>query len=60
MPCESTSSHGPAWDLKHLGGDRDGRDYAPPESRADFMRVVEGCTSLSAPPERQTPTTPPA
>ena len=38
-------SCGPAWDLKHLGGSQDSSTYAPPESRADFMRVVEGCTT---------------
>jgi hypothetical protein len=35
--------HGPAWDLKRLGGNRDGKTYAPPEMRDDFLRVVEGC-----------------
>ena len=27
--------HGRAWDLKHLGGNRDGKTYAPPESRLE-------------------------
>ena len=40
-------SNGPAWDLRHLGGSQDSSTYAPPESRADFMRVVEGCTTGS-------------
>jgi hypothetical protein len=25
--------HGQAWELKHLGGSRDGTTYAPPETR---------------------------
>ncbi len=36
--------HGPAWDLKHLGGSRDGKTYAPPETRAAFLQVVADCT----------------
>jgi hypothetical protein len=36
--------HGPAWELKHLGGDRDGTNYAPPEARGAFLRVVADCT----------------
>jgi hypothetical protein len=36
--------HGPAWDLKRLGGNRDGKTYAPPEMRDDFLRVVADCT----------------
>jgi hypothetical protein len=36
--------HGRAWDLKRLGGNRDGTTYAPPELRADFLRVVADCT----------------
>ena len=35
--------HGPAWDLKRLGGGRDGKTYAPPEMRPDFLRVVADC-----------------
>jgi hypothetical protein len=35
--------HGPAWDLKHLGGNRDGKTYAPPETRASFLQVVADC-----------------
>ena len=35
--------HGRAWDLKHLGGNRDGETYAPPESRAAFLQVVADC-----------------
>lgn len=34
---------GPAWDLKHLGGNRDGKTYAPPEMRPDFLQVVADC-----------------
>src|ERR1017187_8001177 len=34
---------GPAWDLKRLGGGRDGKTYAPPEMRPDFLRVVADC-----------------
>lgn len=36
--------HGPAWDLKRLGGNRYGKTYAPPEMRDDFLRVVADCT----------------
>jgi hypothetical protein len=36
--------HGPAWELKHLDGSRDGKTYAPPETRAAFLRVVADCT----------------
>jgi hypothetical protein len=36
--------HGRAWDLKRLGGNRDGKTYAPPEMRDDFLRVVADCT----------------
>ena len=35
---------GPAWELKHLGGDRSGTTYAPPEARPAFFQVVAGCT----------------
>ena len=35
--------HGPAWELKHLGGNRDGKTYAPPEMRPDFLQVVADC-----------------
>jgi hypothetical protein len=41
---EERLEHGRAWDLKRLGRDRDGKTYAPPEMRADFLRVVTGCT----------------
>ena len=37
-------SHGPAWDLRHLGGSQDGSSYAPPESREPFLRVLRDCT----------------
>ena len=30
-------------DLKPLGGNRDGKTYAPPEMRADFLQVVADC-----------------
>ena len=36
--------HGPAWELKHLGGNSEGETYAPPESRAAFLQVVADCT----------------
>jgi len=36
--------HGPAWDLKHLGGNRGGKAYAPPETRSAFLQVVADCT----------------
>ena len=35
--------HGPAWDLKRLGGNRDGKTYAPPEMRTAFLQVVADC-----------------
>lgn len=35
--------HGPAWELKHLGGSREGKTYAPPETRAPFLQVVLDC-----------------
>jgi len=35
--------HGPAWELKRLGGNRDGKTYAPPETRAAFLQVVADC-----------------
>ena len=35
--------HGRAWDLKHLGGDRDGKTYAPPQARLAFLQVVAEC-----------------
>jgi hypothetical protein len=36
--------HGPAWDLKRLGGNRDGKTYAPPEMQAAFLQVIADCT----------------
>jgi len=36
--------HGPAWELKHLGGNRDGETYAPPETRQAFLQVIADCT----------------
>jgi hypothetical protein len=36
--------HGRAWDLKRLGGNCDGKTYAPPEMRAAFFQVVADCT----------------
>jgi hypothetical protein len=36
--------HGPAWDLKHLGGDYNGKTYALAETRAAFLQVVADCT----------------
>ena len=35
--------HGPAWELKHLDGNRDGKTYAPPETRAAFLEVIADC-----------------
>lgn len=32
--------HGRAWELKHLDGNRDGKNYAPQETRAAFLHVV--------------------
>ena len=36
--------HGQAWELKHLGGSRDGKTYAPPKMRPAFLQVVADCT----------------
>ena len=36
--------HGQAWELKHLGGSREGKTYAPPKARAAFLQVVADCT----------------
>ena len=36
--------HGPARELKHLGSNRDGETYAPPETRQAFLQVVADCT----------------
>jgi hypothetical protein len=36
-------AHGLAWELKHLGGARDGACYAPPETRGIFLQVVADC-----------------
>jgi hypothetical protein len=36
--------HGQAWELRHLDGSRDGKTYAPPETRAAFLQVVADCT----------------
>jgi hypothetical protein len=36
--------HGRAWDLKHLGGTRDGKTYAPANVRDAFLQVVADCT----------------
>ena len=36
--------HGCAWDLKHLGANRDGKTYAPSKMRIAFLRVVADCT----------------
>jgi len=36
--------HGPAWELKHLAGNRDAKTYAPPKTRATFVQVVADCT----------------
>ena len=35
--------HGRAWDLKRLGGARDGKNYAPSEMRGAFLQVVADC-----------------
>jgi hypothetical protein len=37
-------NHGQSWELKRLGGNRDGETYAPPETRAAFLQVVADCT----------------
>ena len=36
--------HGLAWELRHLGSNRDRKTYAPPEARAAFLQVVADCT----------------
>ena len=36
-------NHGQAWELKHLGGNRNGNTYAPPETRAAFLQVATDC-----------------
>ena len=36
--------HGPAWELKRLGGNREGEAYAPPAARPAFLQVVADCT----------------
>jgi len=36
--------HGPAWELKHLGGNRAGETYAPQEMRPAFFQVVADCS----------------
>jgi hypothetical protein len=36
--------HGPAWELKHLDGTRDGKTYAPAKMRVAFLQVVVDCT----------------
>jgi hypothetical protein len=36
-------AHGPAWELKHLDGSREGKTYAPPETRPAFLQVVADC-----------------
>jgi hypothetical protein len=38
--------HGKAWELKHLGGSRGGKTYAPPETRGDFLQVLADCLTL--------------
>ena len=35
---------GPAWELKHLGRNRDGKTYAPPETLPAFLQVLADCT----------------
>jgi hypothetical protein len=37
-------AHGPAWELKRLGGARDGKTYAPASVRDAFLQVVADCT----------------
>ena len=34
---------GLAWELKRLGGARDGKTYAPPELRGIFLQVLADC-----------------
>jgi hypothetical protein len=35
--------HGTAWELKHLNGSRSGTNYAPPETRDDYLQVIGDC-----------------
>jgi hypothetical protein len=39
--------HGPVWELKHLGGNREGKTYAPPEIRTAFLQVLADCTTVA-------------
>jgi hypothetical protein len=41
---EERLKHGLVWDLKHLDGSRSGKNYAPRETRAPFLQVVDDCT----------------
>jgi hypothetical protein len=43
---EERLEHGRAWDLKHLGGNRDGKTYAPAETRTASLQVVADCTAI--------------
>jgi hypothetical protein len=36
-------THRPAWELKHLGGCRNGKNYPPPETRHVFLQVIADC-----------------
>ena len=40
---EERLEHGRVWDLNHLGSNRNGKTYAPPETRAAFLQVVADC-----------------
>ena len=35
--------HGPAWELKHLDGSREGKNYAPSGMRGVFLQVIADC-----------------
>lgn len=43
---EDRLEHGVCWDLKRLGGARDGTTYAPPEVRGIFLQVVADCLAV--------------
>jgi hypothetical protein len=46
--------HGQAWEMKHLGGDRDGETYAPPKTRGVFLQVVADCLVPRGPKDKST------
>lgn len=45
--------HGRAWDLKHLGDDRDCKTYAPPDMRDAFLQVLIDCAKAPDRPQQR-------